>query len=336
MSSRDMQERGGKAKVFSRTKDPKPIILTERDAVALEALWRHRCLSAEQLRRLVFRCGSSMLRRRLRALYDNGFIERVRVAAVPTQGVPPFLYTLTRSGAAILPELLGRFRPDMLSASGDLAGVSGIVGAGLKFVSHRHIVNETHVVLEEAAPAHGYSIHWLHEEDLTIGTTGKGRRAETITHPVLSEATTFLPDGFFELRLPGGGSLAFFVEVDMATHPQRVWRDRAKLYTAYADSRTGFFRRRFGRETFRLLIVTTNDYRQRSRCANILQTIRQTIGTSDMFLATTFDCLTSDRIFGPCWRTADGTNRRVSLVGNNNGTTSAVERKTPVVVRPRI
>ena len=330
-----IQERGGKAKVFSRARAPKAIILTERDAVAFDALWRHRCLSAEQLRRLVFRCGPSMLRRRLRALYDNGFIERVRVAAVPTQGVPPFLYTLTRSAAEILPELLGRFRPDLVPASGDFGGVSGLAGAGLRFVSHRHIVNETHVVLEEAARVRGYGVHWLHEEDLTIGPTGNGKRAETVTHPVLTEATTFLPDGFCELRLPGGRSFAFFIEVDMANHPQRVWRERAKLYTAYADPRTGYFRRRFGRETFRLAIITTNDYRQRSRCQNILRTIHQTIGQSDMFLGTTFDCLTSDRIFGPCWRTADGTDRRVSLVGNENGPVT-LGKKPPVLVRPSV
>jgi len=149
----------------------------------------------------------------------------------------------------------------------------------------------------------------------------------------LPEATTFLPDGFCELRLLGNRSFAFFVEVDMANHPQRVWRERAKLYTAYGDPRTGLFRRRFGRETFRLLIVTTNDYRQRSRCANILRTIQQTVGQSDMFLGTTFDCLTSDTIFGPCWRTADGTDRRVSLVGNNN-VTSTIGKTPPVVVRP--
>jgi hypothetical protein len=322
-----------KAKVFSRTKDPSPITLTERDALALEALAGHRCLSAEQLRRMVFRCGPSMLRRRLRALYDNGFIDRIRVAIVPTPKIPPFVYAISHKGAEILPELLARFHPALVSDLSAMRTIAGLQGAGLKFVAHRHIVNETHVVLEEAARKQGYSICWSHEEDLTVGGVGKGRRAEVIKHPMLKEPATFLPDGYFELLLPQGQSYAFFVEIDMANHPQSVWQHRAKLYAAYADPRTGLFRQRFKRETFRLLIITTPDYRQRSRCSNILNSIQKTIGNTDMFLGTTFDSLNAGEILEKCWQPADGTNRRVSLVEKGCIVVST-RQSAPVIVRP--
>ena len=327
---------GKKAKVFSRAKDPKAIVLTERDATALEALWRHRCLSGDQLRRLVFRCGPSMLRRRLRALYDNGLIDRVRVAAMPARGIPPFVYVVAHAGMEVLPELLARYRPDLAADINETAGITVLRGAGLRFIAHRYMVNETHVVLEEAARQRGYTVRWLHEEDLTIGGVGDKRRAEVVKHPSLREPMTFLPDAYFELRTPNGKSFAFFVEIDMANHPQRVWRDRAKLYNAYADPRFGLFRRRFGRETFRLLIVTTPDYRQRSRCDNILQTIERTIGPTDMFVGVTSDSLDAAHILQPCWRTADGTGRRVALVPIPavTRTVPPAVRVTPVVARP--
>ncbi len=325
-----------KLKVFSRAKDPKAIVLTERDATALEALWRHRCLSGDQLRRLVFRCGPSMLRRRLRALYDNGLIDRVRVAAMPARGISPFVYVVARGGMEVLPELLARYRPDLAADIDETAGVTALRGAGLRFIAHRYMVNETHVTLEEAARQRGYTVRWLHEEELTIGGVSDKRRAEVVKYPSLREPMTFLPDAYFELRTPNGKSFAFFVEIDMANHPQRVWRDRAKLYNAYADPRFGLFRRRFGRETFRLLIVTTPDYRQRSRCDNILQTIERTIGPTDMFVGVTSDSLDAAHILQPCWRTADGTGRRVALVPIPavTRTVPPAVRVTPVVARP--
>jgi hypothetical protein len=333
MSSGTRPQSAKKARVFTRADHPKPITLTERDTVALEELRRHRCLSGDQLRRLVFHCGPSMLRRRLRALYDNGLIDRVRVAAVPTRGVPPFLYTLSRSGAEVLPELLGRFRPDLLPDSGELAGVAGIQGAGLRFVTHRHVVNETHIALTEATRQRGYTIRWRHEEELMVGNPGEKRRAEVVRHPSLRNPMTFLPDAYCELGLSSGTSFGFFIEIDMANHPLRVWRDRARLYAAYADPRTALVRRRFGRETFRLLIVTTPDYRQRSRCENILRTIQETIGSTDMFLGTTFDCISQESILGPCWRTAEGSGRRVSLAPGGRVAVQPIKRG-PVVVRP--
>jgi len=312
-------EKRRKAPLYRRLPDARSIRLTERDALVLEALRGHRCLSADQLRRLVFRCGASMVRRRLRDLYDHGFVDRVRVAAAPTRGVPPFVYVLTRQGVDVLPDLLSRFRPDLAAAWGQRPQVRGVGAAGLRFVVHRHIVNELHVVLEEAARERGYTVRWQHEEDLMVVRQGNRQRAETVKDARLPKATTFLPDGFFELRTAKGDCYAFFVEVDLSTHPQRVWRERARLYTVYGDPAAGLFRRRFGRETFRLAVITRNDYRQRSRCDNILRTIRQTVGPSDMFLGTTLGFLTADRILGPCWRVDDGTDRRVALVPAASG-----------------
>lgn len=331
----ERRTRPAKARLYRRAPVPRPLHVTSRDVAVLEALWRHRGLSGDQLRRLVLHCGPSMARRRLRALFDHGLIERVRLTAAPTAGLPPFLYTLTRRGADALPDLLAQYRPDLLVAEEVSPTVANLAGVELRFAFHRYLVNEVHVVLEEAARDGGHRLEWRHEESLTLSTEPGRPRAERVEHPLLREPMTFLPDAYFVVRTARGDSFAYFLELDRATHPQRVWRDRARLYAAYADRTRGFFRQRFGRETFRLAIVTTPDYRRRSRRDNILRSIREAVGASDMFLATTFDALQRNLIFGPVWRAADGREQNSSLVDNAPVVVRARET-TRVAVRPGV
>lgn len=311
----------GRARLYRRKKQPEPIRLTRRDQEVLAVLAEHRLASGDQLRRLLFRASASKVRRRLRALFDHGLIERRPVVAVPTQGIPPFVYTLSNQGCGLLHDL------------GTTAPSIGAGGVGLRFVHHRYLVVEFYVSLVEASRQRKYGVRgWRHEEGLKVPASQGGLpRAEMVEHPRLQKRISFLPDGFFELDAGHGRSFAYFVEVDRATHPQRVWRERAQLYAAYADPRTGLYRRRFGRETFRLLIVTTPDYRRRSRRDNILKTIRNTIGPSDMFLATTFADMTGDRLLGPVWRRADGTDRDWPLA---EAPQPGTRGRQPVSVRP--
>jgi DNA-binding HxlR family transcriptional regulator len=272
----------------------------------MRALGEHRLLSGDQLRRLTFSASPSKVRRRLRSLYDHGLIERMPVLSGPAEGIPPFVYTLTRRGASLLhdPEISARTRHGN--------------GAAVRSIHHRFLVNEFYVALMEASHARDCHVRgWRSEEQLKLAGPGTGlARAETVAHPRLSRPLPFLPDGFFELDAGRGRSFAYFVEIDRATHPHRVWQQRAHLYAAYADPRTGLFRRRFGRDTFRLAILTTPDHRQRSRRANVLETIRRTIGPTDMFLAATFADVAAGRILDRVWRTADGTDRLCSLAEN--------------------
>ncbi len=296
----------GRARMYRRRKQPKGIRLTSRDQKVLAALAEHRLLSGDQLRRLVFQVSASKVRRRLRALYDHGLVRRMPILALPRQGIPPFVYTLSRDGVALL------------SGLGEMASETGTNGVGVQYIHHRYLVNEFYVTLVEASRAAECAVRgWRHEEALKVSRSRGGLpQAERVEHPRLSEPTSFLPDAFFELDLGQDHSFAFFVEIDRATHPQRVWRKRAQLYAAYADTRAGLFKRRFGRETFRVLIVTTPDYRKRSRRDNILRSIQATIGTSDMFLATTFEQMTAVCVLNRVWHRADGGNGMCSLLDN--------------------
>lgn len=290
------ETRSGKAKLHQKASHPSPIRLENRDLQVLEALATHRFLSGHQIHRLFFRCGGSMVRRRLRALYDHDFIDRVAIVGQPTRGFPPFLYVLGKSGVAALTE------------HGVACSAEAIGSAKAAQVRHRYLVNETYVTLIEAVRDTPNSIHsWQPEEALLLRRDEGRGNAEQVTDPRLGRPSPFMPDAFFELQVGTGESYAFFLEIDLATHAQRVWRHRARLYAVYADPQRGLFRQRFGRETFRLLIVTTPDYRGRSRRDNILASIRRELGPTDMFLATTIPELQPDRVLGPIWRRADGT-----------------------------
>lgn len=303
-----------RARRFRRRESPRRMHLEERDIEVLQALAVHRVLSGDQLRRLVFQCSGSRVRRRLRTLYDHGFVERLSVVAQPSRGVPPVLYVLTTRGVEALDEL------EVSAASGGVSGLS------LQAVRHRLVVNDVFITLSEAVRNTRYAIRdWRHEQQLKLTAEDGRGRVEQVEHPSLQRPMPFLPDAYFELELGDGSTFAFFVEVDLATHSQRIWRERAQLYTAYADPRMGLFRRRYGRETFRLLIVTTPDYRGRSRRDNILRSIEQTVGPSPLFLATTLENLQGDQILGRVWR-APGARHSTAIIDTAGPRT--------VVVRP--
>ena len=94
-----------RARLYRRRKQPQGIQLTSRDHEVLAALAEHRLLSGDQLRRLVFQVSASKVRRRLRALYDHGVVRRMPILAMPKQGIPQFVYTLSRDGAVLLSQL---------------------------------------------------------------------------------------------------------------------------------------------------------------------------------------------------------------------------------------
>jgi hypothetical protein len=301
----------------------KPIQLTERDFEVLRALSVHRMLSGDQLQRLVFRCSASRVRRRLRALYDHGLIDRVSIAVQPTAGVPPLVYILGAAGAAVLAE------------RGLAADSTAGNPPGLAYIRHRYLVNDFYINLVMAVRGTPYRVvGWRHEQQLKLpGPDGRGV-VEQVEHPLLPERMSFLPDAYFQLQISPKTSLAYFLEVDCATHSQRTWQQRALLYTAYADPAGGLFRSRFGRRTFRLLIVTTPDYRRRSRCDNILATVRQTVGDTDLFLGAPVDEVTAERMFDTIWR-RPGTDERVAIL-SNSGAAGPIRVRSTNTSRPAI
>ncbi|MHB8860954.1 MAG: replication-relaxation family protein [Pirellulaceae bacterium] len=300
-----MTSRGSKVRYQRRGERAKPICLTERDIEVLRELAFHRFLSGEQLRRLVFDCGTSRVRRRLRALFDHGLVERLPVVSPPALGLPPFVYVVTKEAKSLLEE------------QGIVCPASDSQRPGLCLVRHRYLVNEFFVTLTEACRLGGCRIRqWQHEQQLQLSGPDGRNCAMQVDHPWPRDPAPLLPDAYFELEVDPRSTIAFFLEMDLGTHVQRIWRDRARQYAAYADTAAGLFRQRFGREAFRLLVVTPRDWRQRSRCDNILSTIHAAVGDSDLFLGVPMSDVTPERILGPIWR-QPGTQERCSLLSNS-------------------
>lgn len=305
---------------FERSPQPRPLQLSERDVRILEELESHRCLSADHIRQLCFEhtepgqgtvagqlCHPSLVRRRLRQLFDHGLIRRLATVDLPTHSVPPVVYAISHRGADALAEVIAR-----------PASASPTTDTSYRTLRHRLRIIDFYLTLRRALRGTDYTLtEWQHEESLRLTTPEGKRRAEKFTHPGLKKkpddpapaSAYFLPDAYFQLRYRQGDSLAFFLEADLSTERHTVWKHRAKVYHVYDQA--GLFRRRFGRERFRVLIVTPSDFRRRNnRRDNILAAIRQSIGDSDLFLAATYDELLPDPakrmpgVLGAIWRPA--------------------------------
>jgi hypothetical protein len=287
-------------------------------------------LTAEQIRRLFFpRAALRRCQRRLRLWYDHGIVNRVRLAVQPTAGVPPYAYTLTEEGSRLLSFKLGRpVLPYSLS------------GRRLSSLLHEYLVTEFYVQLTEATRAAGLTVPmWLPEQDLKVRNRQGKLRAERVAiedpNRPGPEPATVLPDAYFELRDRAGHTLPFFYELDLSNHDLARWRQRAFAFSNYADpSKGGRFTRRFGHESFRLLIVTTADA-QRRRARNIRRTINAAVGNSRLFLVTTLDQLKNATdpmhlLVAPIWQRPAEEDAR-SLVGRPSQAAKARPLPRPLV-----
>jgi hypothetical protein len=285
-----------------RSATPKAIRATDRDFRILAGIHQFDWLGGEQIRRLFFpRAADRRCRRRLRLLYDQGLINRIRLTVQPTPMVPPYAYVLTMDGARLLASRLGSpVEPYSLS------------GRQLSSLLHQYLVTEFYVQLTEATRATGLTVPmWRREKSLKIVNKHGKLRAERVSiedpNRPGPEPATVLPDAYFELRDRAGHTLPFFYELDLSNHSQARWRQRAFAFAAYGDPAHGNrFARRFGHTSFRLLIVTTADP-QRRRAQNIRRTINAAVGNSRLFLVTTLDQLAeraspAEILVAPIWQ----------------------------------
>lgn len=239
--------------------------------------------------------------------------------AQPQQGVPPFVYSLTRDSADLAAADLGR-----------QVSVPPSHSSSIRFVAHHVGVCSFYATLCESLRGTDWSVgEWRHEWELKIADESGTTRAERVivTDPETREERrlTVLPDAYFTMVGRSGTEHLFF-EFDRSTHPLERWRERALAFSAYA--RQGGFRGRFGGESFRVLVLTRPDFRGRSRCQNILQTIEQSVGATPLFLATTVDDLEQGSVLDAIWREPGRGNRQPLLPG-------LATRRSTVRVIPR-
>ena len=130
-----------------------------------------------------------------------------------------------------------------------------------------------------------------------------GRRAEGVAFRrwiAFAERVTpdlpLIPDGYVELAAPGG-PVAAFLEVDLGHESRRVWREKARKYLQLAIS--GAYRRAFGGDRFRVLVVANS--------ARRVESLRRAVSeeTEKLFRFATLDAARAD-FFGPVWKRPSG------------------------------
>jgi len=93
------------------------------------------------------------------------------------------------------------------------------------------------------------------------------RRWLAFSEPV-TQGLKLIPDGYVELETPVG-TIGAFLEVDLGTESLTVWKEKVRQYLQLAVS--GEFKRRFGEERFRVLVIAHSERR--------LHSIRQAVAT---------------------------------------------------------
>lgn len=229
-----------------RLADPDPIRLEERDFAIIRDVYTYRVLRQDQIRDLHFLPyaregdGTEAAKRRLRKLYDHGFLERLIPPIVPGEGRPPTYYVLNKRGAELLQAELGHDQVNWYKTSTRLS---------MEFLEHTVAVNDVLVAVVEACRKHGFECEqWLSESQLKADydyvhiTTPSGKR----------ERVAVVPDSFF-IIVANKRRYPFFLELDRGTMQRDRFRTKMRAYLEYYRSRA--YEKRFGLQSIHVLTV---------------------------------------------------------------------------------
>ena len=301
---------------FRRAAEPPPLRLTDDDVEIVRQLARHRFLRSTHIAALV---GRSLDRAndRLHKLFHAGYIDRPRAQLdyYPTGGGSPFVYALADRGARLLIERDGT----------DFSNVEWTRKnrlAGRPFIDHQLEIMDFYVGLQVAAQGRN-DVQVIHADELVasfpdqvFSATNPFALQTRINHHGTMLNVGLIPDLVFGLRFPDGSRRCFMVEIDRGTMPitrsnlmQTSFERKMRAYLSAHAARQ--HERHFGWKTFRVLTVTSDQYRVQSM-QEALAGIRvpNSQGPSLFFFATRPELLAADPLVHT-WK--DGAGRNVGL-----------------------
>ena len=302
---------------FRRASEPPAFRLTDDDVVIIRQLARHRFLRSTHIAALV---GRSLDRTndRLSRLFHAGYIDRPRAQLdyYPTVGSAPMAYALADRGARLLIERDGI----------DFANVEWSRKnrqAGRPFIEHQLEIVDFYVALQRAV-AQRNDVRLIHPDE-TVAAFPDQRVSERnpfalrvrLSHQGTVHEISVVPDLVFGLRFPDGSRRCFMVEIDRGTMPiartdisQTSLERKMRAYlTAHAAKQ---HERQFGWKTFRVLIVTTDEYRVRSSIEELRKLrVAGSPGPSLFFFATRLELCGANPL-SHVWQ--DGNGRETRLI----------------------
>ncbi len=235
------------------------LIVQPRDREFLLELATMRVVDHAQARLVAGFGSTSRTNKRLLKLVRAGLLRRFFLGS---GGGRKALYALSEKGAFL--------------ANVPLRGprrAQGVLVAADYFVEHQLQVNAIYLTAKFGANSHIRIGRWI-----------------AFNKPV-APAIKLIPDGYVEFLTPTG-TLAAFVEVDLGNESLAIWREKTRKYVELALS--GEYRRIFGHDRFRVLVIANSGRRMLS--------LRKTIAaiTEKIFRFGTFEDART-RFFSSVW-----------------------------------
>jgi DNA-binding Lrp family transcriptional regulator len=254
---------------FRRASEPPAFRLTDDDVVIIRQLARHRFLRSTHIAALV---GRSLDRTndRLGRLFHAGYVDRPRAQLdyYPTAGSAPMAYALADRGARLLVE-----RDGVNFANVEWSRKNR--QAGRPFIEHQLEVVDFYVALQQSILRRN-DVRLIHPDELVASFPDQsvnGRNPFTLrvkaSHKGINYEIAAIPDLAFGLLFKDGSRRCFMVEIDRGTmpiarsdiHQTSLERKMRAYLTAYANKQ---HEKKFGWRAFRVLTVTTDEFRKRS------------------------------------------------------------------------
>lgn len=251
--------------------DGRGLIVQERDRELLRALATLRVIDREQAKLVAGFKSTTRANVRLLALARAGLLRRFFLGTAA--GGKKSLYALSPKGAA----LVGVPNRGPRRANNRVLVVDF-------FVQHQLAVNEIYCAVKHRSSSNGLRfVCWL-----------------AFFEPI-DPAVGLIPDGYFEIEHPPTVVTAF-VEVDLGHEALSVWKAKVEKYLRLATS--GEYKRRFGRDQFRVLVIARSDRR--------LESVRQAVAavTEKVFWFATLEAIERFGMWSPIWLRPKGTEAR--------------------------
>jgi len=270
-----------------KRKKLKRVIPTERDIILFEALYRHGVMTRSQIQQYLGWDCVSDVNRRLRKLYDAGFVDR---RFLPRKfGPTPAVYMpgnesiepLIENGKCKKADVnRRRYRFNRLSDN---------------LLPHELLITEFACLLKFTLRRY----------------SGCGFQKWECDDEIVNRCNVIEGGADVELKPDAFGSynlhktlFNFFIEADLGTEPLSRIRKKVELYRSFKAS--GLFKVNFKRQAFRLFIVTNSGVRAR----NISQSLPQADDLK-IYIANV-DAIRIDLLLAPVWLMA-GNSRAQSL-----------------------
>ena len=277
-----------------RSETPQNIVIRPRDIELIETVYRNRVMTQDQLRRMFFLPdaktgdGKEAAKRRLRLLFDNGYLERKVLPTLPGEGRGPNHYILGEQGVELLRRERGYTKIRWYKSSTDLKQ---------DFIEHTVAISDVLVAVEGACLKLGYeSDEWKSESQLKADydyvtiTTAKGKR----------ERKPVIPDAFFVVNT-GEYRYPCFVEIDRGTMQLNRFKNKVKAYAKYYRSRG--YEKRYQFQSIRVLTVVSTQSRTGGdrRLAELKKTTEEATKANWFWFAKLSD-ISADTMFSePIW-----------------------------------